>query len=67
MVVFTAKYHCETAGEGVENGWGFTKKIYRRLPMAKKLYLNVFTNSVKKCLIEVTPERARRFSRRCRK
>ncbi len=67
VVRFTAKYHCEIAGEGVENGWGFSKKIYRRLPIAKKRYLDVFTNSVKNCLIQVTPERARRFSRRCRK
>jgi hypothetical protein len=67
IVNFTAKYHCEIAGEGVENGWGFSKKIYRRLPIAKKRYLAVFTKSMKHCLIQVTPERARRFSRRCRK
>jgi hypothetical protein len=67
IVNFTAKYHCEIAGEGVENGWGFSKKIYRRLPIAKKHYLDVFTKSVKHCLIQGTPERARRFSRRCRK
>jgi hypothetical protein len=67
VVRFTAKYHCEIAGEGIENGWGFSKKIYCRLPIAKKRYLDVFTNSVKNCLIQVTPERARRFSRRCRK
>jgi hypothetical protein len=24
---FTAKYHCKILGEGVENGWGFSKKI----------------------------------------
>ena len=66
-VSFTAKYHCKIAGEGVENGWGFLKKIYRRLPIAKKRYLDVFTKSVKNCLIQVTPEQARRFSRRCRK
>jgi hypothetical protein len=67
IVNFTAKYHCEIAGEGVENGWGFSKKIYRRLPISKKRYLDVFTKSVKDCLIQVTPEQARRFSRCCRK
>jgi hypothetical protein len=67
IVNFTAKYHCEIAGEGVENGWGFSKKIYRCLPIAKKRYLNVFTKSVKHCPIQVTPEQARRFSRCCRK
>jgi hypothetical protein len=35
--------------------------------MAKKRYLNVFTNSIKKCHLEVTPEQARRFCRCCRK
>jgi hypothetical protein len=58
IVNFTAKYHCEIAGEGVENGWGFSKKIYRRLPIAKKRYLDVFTKYVKYCLIQVTPELA---------
>jgi hypothetical protein len=58
-VRFTAKYHCKITGEGVENGWGFSKKIYHGLPIAKKRYLDVFTKSVKNCLIQVTPERAR--------
>jgi hypothetical protein len=29
-IEFTPKYHCEIAGEGIEYGWGFTKKIQRR-------------------------------------
>jgi hypothetical protein len=65
IVRFTAKYHCKIAGEGAENGcWGFSKKIYHCLPIAKKRYVDVLTKSVKNCLIQVTPERARRFSRR---
>jgi hypothetical protein len=67
VVRFTARYHCEIAGERVENGWGLSK-IYRRLPIAKKCYLDALTKkSVEHCLIQVTPERARRFSRHCRK
>ena len=27
-VVFTPKYHCEIAGEGIKNSWGFQKKLY---------------------------------------
>jgi hypothetical protein len=46
QVVFTAKYHCKIAGEGVENGGGFFKKIYHCLPIVKKRYLNVFINTV---------------------
>lgn len=29
-VIFTPKYHCEIAGEGIELCWGFLKKYYRR-------------------------------------
>jgi hypothetical protein len=66
-VRFTARDHCEIEGERVDNGWGFSK-IYRRLPIAKKYYLDVLTKkSVKYCLIQVTLERARRFSRCCHK
>jgi hypothetical protein len=36
------------------------------LPIAKKRYLDVFTKSVNNFLMQVTPERARRFSGRCR-
>jgi hypothetical protein len=65
LVVFTAKHHRKIAGEGVKNGWGFSKKIYHPLPVTKKCYLDAFTKFVKVCLLQVTPERARRFSRRC--
>ena len=29
-VVFSPKYHCEIAGEGIEMCWGYLKKYYRR-------------------------------------
>ena len=29
-IVFSPKYHCEIAGEGIEMCWGFLKKYYRR-------------------------------------
>ena len=66
-VIFTPKYHCEIAGEGVENGWGFTKKIYRRGKKENKKDFRTFTKTVKECLQLVTAERSRRFRRRCRK
>ena len=30
IVVFSPKYHCEIAGEGIELDWGFSKKYMRR-------------------------------------
>jgi hypothetical protein len=67
IVDFTPKYHAEIAGEGVENGWGFSKKILRRLPLERKRDFDDFTHLVKETLLMVDPERSRRFRRRCRK
>jgi hypothetical protein len=66
-VDFTLKYHCEIAGEGIENAWGFSKKLHRHLPLSKKRKIEVFTKSVKERLFAVTPVRARRFAWRTRK
>jgi hypothetical protein len=35
-ILFTRKYHCELAGEGIEYCWGATKRIFRKLPLKKK-------------------------------
>jgi hypothetical protein len=64
---FTPKYHCEMAGEGVEFGWGFSKKLQRRLPLKDRRKIDGFIKSVKHCLLKVTPVRMRRFARRARK
>ena len=31
-IMFTPKYHCEMAGEGVEYSFGAGKRLYRKLP-----------------------------------
>jgi hypothetical protein len=67
IVDFTPKYHAEIAGEGVECGWGFAKKIHRRMPLKMKRDFDDFTKTVRDCLLKVTPERSRRFRRHCRK
>jgi hypothetical protein len=67
IVEFTPKYHAEIAGEGVECGWGFAKKIHRRMPLKLKRDFGDFTKTVRNCLLKVTPERSRRFRRHCRK
>jgi hypothetical protein len=35
-ILFTPKYHCELAGEGIEYYWGAAKQMYRKLPSIKK-------------------------------
>ena len=30
LMIYSPKYHCEIAGEGIEMCWGFLKKYYRR-------------------------------------
>jgi 2-methylcitrate dehydratase PrpD len=67
IVEFTPKYHAEIAGEGVECGWGFAKKIHQRMPLKLKRDFGDFTKTVRNCLLKVTPERSRRFRRHCRK
>jgi len=60
-------YHCELAGEGIEYGWGFFKKDYRRTPHAEKKGRDLFRSCVKKSLKKVTVEHIRRFSARARR
>jgi hypothetical protein len=66
-VMFTPKYHCEMAGEGIEYAWGFVKKTYRKLPMSMKKKAVSFFKALRKCLEGVDVDRARKFSRRARK
>jgi hypothetical protein len=35
-ILFTPKYHCELAGEGIEYCWGAAKGMYRKLPLNQK-------------------------------
>ena len=35
-ILFTPKYHCKIAGEGIEYLWGASKRWYRRYPLKNK-------------------------------
>jgi hypothetical protein len=35
-ILFTPKYHCELAGEGIIYCWGAAKGMYQKLPLNKK-------------------------------
>ena len=67
----TAKCHPETAGEGIEYTWAFSKRYMRSIPLAMRRSIKTFTESVKLCLSTkdgaiITKEKVRRFSGRAR-
>ena len=65
-VMFTPKFHCELAGEGVEYSWGASKRIYRKLPLSKKRSYSNFEHQVKKALSCVNVGMCRKFSGKAR-
>ena len=60
-VLHTTKYHAELVGEGVENRWGFSKKIGLKIPLEERKDFDDFICNVRNSLFQVTPERSRRF------
>jgi hypothetical protein len=61
-ILYTPKYHCEIAGEGIEYAWGLSKKYYRNLPLNKKKGLANFRKSVRDSVSYVTVDHVRQFS-----
>lgn len=61
------KYHCEIAGEGIENGWGHAKKTYRRVPLSLKRSRDDFWKCVKDSLRKVSVQTMRKFSAKTRR
>ena len=66
-ILFTPKFHCEIAGEGIEYSWGASKRIYRRHPLSKKRSIFEFKNLVDSSVKTVTIPMVRKFSRRARR
>ena len=62
LILFTPKFHCKLAGEGIEYSWGALKKIYRRIPLKQKRSASNFDACVRNCISRVTPLMANRFS-----
>jgi hypothetical protein len=60
-ILFTPKYHCKLAGEGIEYCWGAAKRMYRKLPLIKKKSWESFRKSVAVCLSKVNIEMCRQF------
>jgi transposase len=65
-MLFTPKFHCELAGEGIEYSWGAAKRLYQRLPLIKKKSFQLFKKSVEECLKKVNIDMCRRFSGKSR-
>ena len=66
-IIFTPKFHCEIAGEGIEYSWGASKKWYRRRSYADKRSFANFLKLVKESMERVTMKMARRFSAKARR
>lgn len=66
-ILATTKYHCEFAGDGVEYGWGYGKKVFRRIPLAQKKGKTAFWDCVKSSLRSVTVNHMRKFSAKARR
>jgi len=66
-ILFTPKYHPNIAGEGVEDVWGFVKRIIRRSPINQRRIFKDFVRLVNQEMSQVSKIRTRRFRRKCRK
>ena len=60
-ILFTPKFHCELAGEGIEYAWGAAKRMYRRQPIQMKRSIVNFES-----LNYITVGMVRRFSAKAR-
>ena len=68
-VLFTPKFHCEFAGEGIEYNWARAKAKMRTTPLREKKGRVNFIALVMKCICPetvLTKERIRKFSARAR-
>jgi hypothetical protein len=66
-ILYTPKYHCEIAGEGIEYAWGLSKKYYRNLQYSQKRGIINFRRSIRESIDFVSVDHARKFSARVRR
>jgi hypothetical protein len=68
-VIFTPKFHCEFAAEGIEYTWAHAKAKMRATPLREKKGRAYFMNLVMKCICPanvLTKERISKFAARAR-
>ena len=63
-ILFTPKFHCELAGEGIEYSWGAAKHFYHKQSLEYKKTLQKFINLVKTSVKRVNIQMVRRFAAR---
>jgi hypothetical protein len=66
-ILYTPKYHCEIAGEGIEYAWGLSKKYYRNLEYAKKRGIVNFRRSIRESIDFVSVDHSRKFAAKVRR
>ena len=65
-ILFTPKFHCEFADDGIAYSWGASKRYYRKQPFSKKKLFKNFENLVRWSIGRVTLQMCRRFSAKAR-
>lgn len=65
-ILFTPKFHCELAGEGIEYSWGAAKRFYRKQSLKDKKTFQQFIELVKTSISRINVQMARRFAGRAR-
>ena len=65
-VLFTPKYHCELAGEGIEYVWGLIKRRFRAVLLSKRDKMDKFREAVRDTFKTVTVEMCRKYARQAR-
>ena len=66
-ILFSPKYHCEIAGEGIEYSWGCAKKLYRKKPLKIKRSREQFVTLVKNSIGHVSPLMVNKFLMKARR
>ena len=66
-IIYTPKYHCEIAGEGIEYSWDIFKKFYRKLLLSENKGVSNFRSSVRKSVEHVNIQHVRKFTARARR
>ena len=61
------KYHPEIAGEGVEYGFGYAKKVFRSIALEMKKGKDNFDKAVRRSVRTVTRRHMNLFAAKCRR
>jgi hypothetical protein len=67
QVLFTPKYHCEIAGEGIEYLWAFAKRVFCAVPYLNKHSSDGFRSVVRDSIATATISNARKFCGKARR